>query len=207
MRTAEVFYKPGLEEPAEVIQSLPEAPRSLHLVGKRMSICWRFLICVVSIAFGGFVEYILLRSFVNDASQLSLLGAAAAFPIFLIFIPWWLVASYKKRIASYLYCKQIYENGIPCLGIINTLTKISGRDMETYNIDSFRPHRHGHIRIDYTFEVDNKIKVGTVILSASSTRYLSVNDKVCVLYIPTDDDQFKSILFPIPGHEFMEIMK
>ena len=205
MRTAEVFYKPGLEDPAEVIQALPEVPRSLHLVGKRMSLIWRFFICIVSIAVGGFIEFILLRSFVNEASQLSLLGAAAAFPIFLIFIPWWLFASYKKRISSYLFCKRIYENGTPCLGTINTLTKISGRDMESYNIDSFRPHRHGHIRIDYTFEVDNNINVGTVILSASSSRYLNVNDTVCVLYLP--DDPSKNILFPIPGYEFMEIIK
>ena len=205
MHTAEKFYRPGLEDPSDVIASLPEVPRPLHLAGKQLSIFWRSLACIASILCGALIEYILIKSYVQEASQINLLWAAAAFPFFMIFIPWWLIASYKKRMISYNYCKHVYENGTACIGTVNTLTKITGRDMETYHFDSFRPHRHGHIRVDYTFEVDNLIKVGTVVLSASSARYLNVNDKICVLYHP--NDATKNMLFPIPGNEFLEIIK
>ena len=205
MHTAEKFYRPGLEDPSDVIASLPEVPRTLHLVGKQLSIIWRSLACIISLSCGALIEYTLVKSFIDDASQMSLLLAAVALPIFFIFIPWWLIASYKKRIKSYTYCKRVYENGTACIGMVNTLTKITGRDMETYKFDSFHPHRHGHIRVDYTFEVDNLIKVGTVVLSTSSARYLNVNDKICVLYLP--DNTTENMLFPIPGNEFLEIIK
>ena len=203
MRTAETFYSPGLEDPEEVIRSLPEVPRPLHLVGKRISMIWRLLVFALSVGICAYLEYILLTQFVNEASLVSLMLAAAALPIFLAFVPWWLFSSFKKCMISFDFCKRVYENGTPCIGAINTLTKITGRDMETYHFGGF--HAHGHVRVDYTFEVENDIKVGTVILSATSARYLNANDRVCVIYMPENTSE--SILFPIPGSELLEVVR
>ena len=205
MHTAEVFYKPGLEDPAEIIQSLPPAPRTLHLAGRRLSIAWRLFVFILSIGCGGFIVYTLFKEYVINASLLSLVAAAAAFPVFVCFIPWWLFSSYKKSMSSYLYCKRVYENGIACIGTINTMTKLTGHDMETYHQNNKHAIHHGRIRIDYTFDVDNAVRVGTVTLSASSANYLNANDKVCVLYHP--DDFSQNMLFPIPSNEFLEILR
>ena len=202
MHTLETFYKPGLEPVEDIMLQLAPTPRALHPAGQRLAILWRILVCLLSIVACGYISYYCLIHYIETASFWTWFIFIAIIPICLIYIPWWLVTSYKSAIQSYYYCKNIYQNGIPTLGVINTLTLLSGQDLVSHHTERVWSSSRAKVRIDYTFCVGNSMKTGTALLCEQTINYLSMNSEICVLYLP--DDPSENMMFPIPGPEFFE---
>ena len=202
MRTVETFNKPGLEPVDELIANLNDNNRLVHAKGLRISVLWRLLFILISIVGYGFLSLFCLDLFIRTSVFWSWCVIIVLCPICLIYIPWVLISSFKKRLASFRYLKNIYENGIGAVGEINTLTHISGREQDCSNIERKRMGIRGNVRVDYTFEYENSLKIGTAILRESNAEYLYINRKVCVIYLP--DNPAQSMLFPMPGNEFFE---
>ena len=121
MHTLETFYKPGLESPASIIENLPTTPRELHLVGAHFSMLWRVIVLLASIAVVFILEKLLLDSFIQTASLLSLIIGVSILLLPFTVVPWWLFSSYRQQIRSYRHCKKIYCEGVACIGTINTI--------------------------------------------------------------------------------------
>ena len=202
MRTQETFYKPGLEEPAVIIENLAPVPRELHLVNQRLSVLWRLFVLLFSILVVFVLEMILLDSYIQTASLLSLVLVVSILLLPFTVLPWWLITTYRQQILSYRHCEKIYREGIPCIGTINTMTRMTG------NNHHFFAHRNHpspmvKIRVDYTFSVEDEIKTGTVVLPETSVDYLQMNDEICVLYL--GDNPSDNMIFPLPGNDFFTI--
>ena len=183
MHTREVFYKPGIEPPEKIIEGLAEVPRPLHAAGVRFSVAWRSLVFVVATLVCGYALYWSFQIYLETASFIHWFIIIAVLPVWLGFLPWWLISSYRSKLKSFNYCKNIYQN--------------------------HSEHKWASLlfkaRVDYTFTVDNTIKTGTALLREQSIDYLSMNDNVCVLYLPENPSD--NMIYPIPGYEFFDYLE
>ncbi|MBQ4360453.1 MAG: hypothetical protein II767_09365 [Proteobacteria bacterium] len=204
MRIVETFYKPGLETPDEVIESLPDVPRQLHVVGMRWAIAWRILCALLVLLLCAAVCYSSIVYYIESANFIAWMIAVAISPIGVGFVPWWLISSYRKHIKSYKYCSRLYEIGKVARGSINMLTRVTGFREDSHHIEHTWHSSRSRVRIDYTFDIDGSLKTGTMILREQSIPYLSLNTEVCVLYDP--DDPKISMLFPIPSSDFFDAL-
>lgn len=202
MKTVETFYKPGLEPVDELLLKLEEGKREVHASGIRFSVLWRLFVSLLSVTGYGYLTFICFDIFIRTSVFWSWCVIIILGPICLIYIPWFLISSFKKRLASFRYFKNIYENGVGAQGEINTLTHITGREEDCSHIETKRSNLRSKVRVDYTFEYGNGLKTGTAILRESTVEYLYINRKVCVIYLP--DNPKENMLFPIPGNEFFE---
>lgn len=205
MRTVESFYKPGLEPVADVMAQLAETPRSLHAKGLLWGKIWRVAVFLICLAATIVCCYRLYGYYVESGKLLSWVIAVAIVPLTLGYLPWWLTTSYIRRVRTFEHCRRIYQDGTPVLGTVNTITNVTGPDQNCHHIEHKRSSSRSKVRVDYTFAIDNVIKTGSVLLRESSVRYLKVNDDICVIYQP--DLPSDSIIFPVPGYDFFEMVK
>ena len=202
MRTAESFPRPGQQLPADELAALPPTPRPIHGVGIRTSVLLRLLLWLLDYAVGGYIVYACILDYIRTASFLAWFIVIAFTPVFLIAVPWYLVSTFRARMRTFHHYHDIYRNGLPAVGTVNTLTRISGHDMDCHNIEYSRRTARSKIRVDYTFLVDNTVRTGTVLLRERTVAALAMNSEIGVLYLP--DDPTRSMIYPIPGDEFFE---
>ncbi|MBQ9816432.1 MAG: hypothetical protein IJM59_03040 [Proteobacteria bacterium] len=205
MHTREVFYKPGIEPPEKIIEGLAEVPRPLHAAGVRFSVAWRSLVFVVATLVCGYALYWSFQIYLETASFIHWFIIIAVLPVWLGFLPWWLISSYRSKLKSFNYCKNIYQNGVPAIGTINALTRFTGGVHDSHHSEHKWASLLFKARVDYTFTVDNTIKTGTALLREQSIDYLSMNDNVCVLYLPENPSD--NMIYPIPGYEFFDYLE
>ena len=204
MKTQERFYKPGIEPVDQVIQNLPNVPRKLHSKGIWFSVVWRVLCFVlISVSVIYFIHLCFIQ-YIETASFFCWFLIVSIIPLWLLFLPWKLISSYRNRIRSFRYCQKIYENGIPVPGTVNTLTRISGYDQNCHHIEHKWSSSLSKVRIDFTFVIDNTVKTGTATLREQNMNYLSMNSDICVLYLP--DNPAENMIYPIPGNEFFDYL-
>lgn len=201
MRTREIFELPGQRSTAKVANLFGEKPRSLTLVGKNTEIALRIICLVLCLTFAILLVDRLFTAFVQTANQLHLCAILAIIPIATIGLPWMLGAKLVQNIQNFNQCKAIYENGELATGSVVMLSYVSGNDYACYFAkSSFRPSRLARrVRIDYTFNVNNELRQGSVFLKEKNARFITVNADVCVVYDP--EDPTRNMLYPIPGEE------
>ena len=204
MRIVETFYKPGLETPDEVIASLPEVPRPLHVAGMRWAVIWRVLCALIVLALCSAICYVAMGYYIDDANFIAWMVAVAGAPIGLGFVSWWLISSYRKHIKSYKYCSRLYQIGLAARGNVNMLTRVTGFSEDCHHIEHTWHSSLSRVRIDYTFDVGGSLKTGTMILREQSIPYLSLNTEICVLYDP--EDPKTNMIFPIPSSGFFDAL-
>lgn len=200
MRTLETFYKPGLEPPNEVIANLSATPRPVHAIGVHASIALRVLAILATVLVSLYIEYYLWQEFVQNASVLAWTIGLALLPVAFLFVPWLCVSSYRKRIRAFRRYCRIYANGIPVLGMVNTISRVMGSNHDCHFVEHSWTSSISKTRIDYTFVVENEVKTGTVIMHEQSARFLVPNLEIVVLYLP--DNVHESMIYPIPGSDW-----
>lgn len=200
MRTLESFYKPGLESPQDIIAELGETPREVHAAGVLSSKVIRIVIVLVVLGGGAYIEYYLWQAFVERASVLAWTVGIALWPVVLGFVPWACVTSFRRRMAAYSRYARIYRDGIPTRGWVNTISRVSGSNFDCHYVEHSWSSTIAKVRLDYTFEVGDDIKIGTVIMHEQSARFLVPNMEICVLYL--SDNITDNMIFPLPGSDW-----
>ena len=198
MRTVESFYKPGLEAPQDIIAELGSAPRDVHVVGVFASKMIRVVIVFVVLCVGVYIEYYLWHAFVDRASVLAWTVGIALLPIVLGFVPWACITSYSRRMAAYARYARVYRDGTPTRGWVNTISRASGSNLDCHYVEHSWSSTIAKVRIDYTFEVGDDIRTGTVIMHEQSARFLVPNMEICVLYLADSVSDNMIFLMPSP---------
>lgn len=200
MHTLETFHKLGEESVQDVIENLGDAPRPLHEVGVRVSVILRVLLCILSGIAEIYIAYFCIHAYVHSASFIAWIILVMTSPIAVFFVPWLLISTFQRHLQHYQYYANIYIHGVPTVGTINMLTRITGRDSDCHHMEYSRSSSRARVRVDYTFIVEDKVKTGTMMIRESDMVDIAMNREICVLYLP--EDASKSMLFPIPGHAF-----
>lgn len=197
MHTREVFENPGEKLPADVIENLPPVPRQIHLVGSTISIILRFLFLGVTFVLYALIAFLALQDYSQTANLSELAIVIATFPLVFFYLPWRLYSGFRLQLESFRYYEKIFRDGVPCIGAVNMITRVSGRECHHVEHDASRLGL-AKIRIDYTFEVEDAVKTGTMILPEKTVRNLGINSEICVLYL--SDNVANSMIFPLPGN-------
>lgn len=200
MHLNHTFYKPGLESPDDIMETLDASPRDIHATGNVRAIVVRILIAIVAWLLTGIAEYHLWTQFSVHGAVTSWTIGCALIPIILIYIPWLLVSSYQKKMTSFNKLAKIYREGIPVTGTINTISRMIGHGQDCHCVEHSWRSPFYRFRIDYTFPYENTVKPGTIILREPSAHYLVPNQEICVLYLPEDPAQ--NMIFPIPEYDW-----
>lgn len=200
MRTLETFYKPGLESPQTIISELPESPRTVHAAGVVASKIIRAIVILCALGIGAYAEIRLWDNFALRASVLSWTVGIALLPIVLCFVPWLCITSYKRRMAAYMRYCRIYCGGSAAIGWVNTISRVTGSNLDCHYVEHSWTSSLSKVRIDYTFDVGGDVKTGTVIMHEQSAKYLVPNMEICVLYLP--ENVSENMIYPIPSGDW-----
>ncbi len=201
MRTCEIFELPGQSTPDQVMASFAPAPRTLTLVGMRAEVAIRVLCYLLCLAFASIVVLRFFDYYIENAEIFAWFAIVLVAPLAIIGLPWCLSVGLKKRRQTFEKCRAIYENGVLAKGEIVMLSLVMGNDYACYYAKRsfWAQHLPQCVRVDYTFNVNNELKVGSVFIHEKNARYLATNDEICVLYDPEHPEN--NMLYPLPGEE------